>query len=445
MKLSDLDILLPTRNPEPLVKPRWGTVTQTSPLRVRLDGDTTPLPLTPDSLERFLMPGERVRCEFTGKKLTVTGRLDGQADNPYLIPNNGFESGDLSGWDAVGGWYVNNTAPSSGIYKALTAVTSTSQYLTSKARVPTTANVQYTVEFTVYSDMTASDSFMWIGFLKSDGSASWQQVPSNNGGWARYRFTFLGGSSVTWISPRVAVFGGSTSPTGYVRVDDVSMWVEPTATLWNQNLNALLSPGLYYMSGVDATTANNAPWLNNGGWIEVFGIPSTGNKMMRFTDWSHTQVWVRYYGSGSWSVWRNNSPGGLSCTVRLAATINALTAASTWETVPLATQVENLAGNLFTVDGTGITVNVAGRYRVTAGCITPGNVTTRLLYAIFVSGGELARLTMAATSGGSSGTITTRTISLAAGTTITARAFSESTANGFTVNGSGTWLQVEAA
>ncbi|WP_136051206.1 hypothetical protein [Microbacterium sp. K36] len=39
---------------------RWGTVTQTVPLRVRLDGDTEPLPLSPQNAVGTVWIGERV-------------------------------------------------------------------------------------------------------------------------------------------------------------------------------------------------------------------------------------------------------------------------------------------------------------------------------------------------------------------------------------------------
>lgn len=57
----------------------WGTVTGTSPLRVRLDGDTAALPVTPDSLidPAALVVGDRVRCELSRRKLIIHGRQAG--------------------------------------------------------------------------------------------------------------------------------------------------------------------------------------------------------------------------------------------------------------------------------------------------------------------------------------------------------------------------------
>lgn len=52
---------------------RWATITATAPLRVRLDGDTDPLPFTPDSLvdPLELAVNDRVRCEISGRVIIV--------------------------------------------------------------------------------------------------------------------------------------------------------------------------------------------------------------------------------------------------------------------------------------------------------------------------------------------------------------------------------------
>ncbi len=57
----------------------WGTVTAVSPLRVRLDGDVEPLPLTPELLVSplGLAPGDRVRCELADRRVVVHGRAGG--------------------------------------------------------------------------------------------------------------------------------------------------------------------------------------------------------------------------------------------------------------------------------------------------------------------------------------------------------------------------------
>lgn len=55
---------------------KWATVAAVAPVRVRLDGDTLPLPVTPDSLidPASLTVGDRVRCEMAGRRLIIHGR-----------------------------------------------------------------------------------------------------------------------------------------------------------------------------------------------------------------------------------------------------------------------------------------------------------------------------------------------------------------------------------
>lgn len=57
----------------------WGTVTALSPLRVQLDGDTAALPITPDALAApaTIVVGDRVRCEVSGRRVIVHGRMGG--------------------------------------------------------------------------------------------------------------------------------------------------------------------------------------------------------------------------------------------------------------------------------------------------------------------------------------------------------------------------------
>jgi hypothetical protein len=63
--------------PETLVSPdntyRWATVTQLSPLRVRLDGDTVELPTTPESIAGALLVGTRVWVQLFGRRVLILG------------------------------------------------------------------------------------------------------------------------------------------------------------------------------------------------------------------------------------------------------------------------------------------------------------------------------------------------------------------------------------
>lgn len=55
---------------------RWAKVTGTTPLRVQLDGDTSPIGFAPDSLvdPAELNVGDRVRCEISARRLIIHGR-----------------------------------------------------------------------------------------------------------------------------------------------------------------------------------------------------------------------------------------------------------------------------------------------------------------------------------------------------------------------------------
>lgn len=52
---------------------RWGTVTSTSPLAVRLDGDTAPLASVPDTLVDGLHVGDRVWCQIYRRRVVIIG------------------------------------------------------------------------------------------------------------------------------------------------------------------------------------------------------------------------------------------------------------------------------------------------------------------------------------------------------------------------------------
>lgn len=72
--MSDLAEYLLPKPPERPDSWRWATVTAVSPLRVRLDGDTTALDLTPDALGPVRV-GDRVWCQITGRRVVVHPRV----------------------------------------------------------------------------------------------------------------------------------------------------------------------------------------------------------------------------------------------------------------------------------------------------------------------------------------------------------------------------------
>jgi len=61
---------------EPGVSLRFATVTQATPLRIRLDGDTSPLPYTPKTIgAQTLSSGNRVACLTCSSTILVMGRI----------------------------------------------------------------------------------------------------------------------------------------------------------------------------------------------------------------------------------------------------------------------------------------------------------------------------------------------------------------------------------
>ena len=83
--MKNLDLLIPQKHVEKDAY-LWATVTATSPLRIRLDGETEPLDFTPDALIRETTVGARVWCQMHGRRLIVIGSAGGPPAPP--TPNN---------------------------------------------------------------------------------------------------------------------------------------------------------------------------------------------------------------------------------------------------------------------------------------------------------------------------------------------------------------------
>ena len=84
----------------------WGTVTSVSPLRVQLDGDSSALPFTPDSLidPLVLAVDDRVRCELSERRIVIHGRSGGDGVTPA-----GSEM-MFAGSTAPAGWLLEDGA-----------------------------------------------------------------------------------------------------------------------------------------------------------------------------------------------------------------------------------------------------------------------------------------------------------------------------------------------
>lgn len=70
--MKNLDLLVPTVEQHESGW-YWATVSGINPLRVRLDGDDTPLGITPDSLVKDLVVGNRVWTQIEGRRVIVHG------------------------------------------------------------------------------------------------------------------------------------------------------------------------------------------------------------------------------------------------------------------------------------------------------------------------------------------------------------------------------------
>lgn len=85
----------------------WAVVTQSSPLRIRLDGDRVALAITPDDMGNGLRTvGQRVYVQMLGRRLVVLG----PDANPVIVPLVPASGTDLNALVTDGIWDINNSA-----------------------------------------------------------------------------------------------------------------------------------------------------------------------------------------------------------------------------------------------------------------------------------------------------------------------------------------------
>jgi len=88
----------------------WATVTQATPLRIKVDGDTSALDATTDNLVGSLAVDDRVRVHLHADGIIVTGiQGGGNRSNPNLLINSNFmvnQEGIASGATIAPGAYV---------------------------------------------------------------------------------------------------------------------------------------------------------------------------------------------------------------------------------------------------------------------------------------------------------------------------------------------------
>ena len=97
--MSNLDLLIPN-GPKDTDYWTWATITTIGPLRVRLDGDDSPLDVTPECLLSDPQPGQRVYVQRMGRRTIVHGASGGPTESggASLHGNPDFETSDGANW-----------------------------------------------------------------------------------------------------------------------------------------------------------------------------------------------------------------------------------------------------------------------------------------------------------------------------------------------------------
>lgn len=98
--MKNLDLLIPKPHVE-TDRFLWGTITQASPVRIRLDGEDAALEVTPDCLvdPESLTVGQRAWCQLNGRRLLILGKTGrGVPDSGWIAPTL------QNGWVNWGWW-----------------------------------------------------------------------------------------------------------------------------------------------------------------------------------------------------------------------------------------------------------------------------------------------------------------------------------------------------
>lgn len=158
-----------------------------------------------------------IKGDMIASKTIDVSKLTVQDFSNY-VENPGFETGNLTGWDVVGGWYVNNAAPHSGTYKALTQYTGATQSLTNKAEVTLPVGGKVRVKFRLYAEAPTSGTQVAVALYNvADGVLESVTNISLTGSWVEIDREL---TAATAGAKRLQISTNGTG-TGYVRLDSI--------------------------------------------------------------------------------------------------------------------------------------------------------------------------------------------------------------------------------
>lgn len=120
--MRNLDLLI-RQQPDATDSWGWATVVSSSPLSVRVDGDTDSLALTPVNLAGAVSAGDRVWVQTSGKRMVITGRAGGP-QSAIATPTGAVVP--YAGTTPPAGWIIcDGRAVSRTTYAALFSVLGT--------------------------------------------------------------------------------------------------------------------------------------------------------------------------------------------------------------------------------------------------------------------------------------------------------------------------------
>lgn len=201
----------------------WATVTALGPLRIRLDGDTSALPVTPDSLvdPLLLAVSDRVRVELSNNRALVLGAAGGPAPVDVVpvgvVQWFGGAAAPTSDWLICDGSAVSRTT-----YAALYAALGGASSPYGQGNGTTTFNVPNLLERTV-AGAKAATSLGTVTFANATDLLTLAGHGLVDGA----RVYFTGGTAPT----------GLTASTRYFAVNTTANTLQLAATLGGAAIN----------------------------------------------------------------------------------------------------------------------------------------------------------------------------------------------------------------